>query len=1447
LPPYIRKLYSTFLAALALVSNGTGRLATRFNIILLLVTLGVYGYRDIWPLATYDLVPADIAEGGILWAKISVLVFITTVIPLFCPRPYIPVDPKHPMPVPSPEQTSSWISRVTYTYVDSVILLANRVSHLSYNQLPPLSDYDAASYQAQKAFPAGNSLSKPFVSLARPSLAFPGLSASTKLLRACPSSYTYDVLWYSTYISYMETEGANATIKPWLWILMILIGPLSKSLFEHWNLYLETVILVRIQAVLTQLVFAHSLRIRLKAEAPEDASPVPAIENASPSDVLMTEENDDHSDEDSTIQAASHAASRDGTSTPGSVKGKTSENFEAQAKPTVPKKHSGDAENLLGKINNLVTSDLDSIVDGGEFLNFLVYIPLQIIFSIVFLSKVLGWSALVGLFTTLALSPLAGYVAKLVNNVQEIKMKKTDARLFGWENKMSQKLDEKREEELRWIWKMKVLRTINGVLSMFIPTLAMLLTYGAHTVIMKEDLTASKIFSSMAVFSIMRDQLNRIAWQSNMMIEAKVSVDRLTDFLHNTEVLDRFSKTDKAETIRISLPIETDEAEDLEVGFRNATFAWSAKEGDGTLTPSSRSYRLRVRDTLLFKRNCINLIVGPTGSGKTSMIMALLGEMHFMPTDADSWFNLPRLGGVAYAAQESWVQSSTIRENIVFGLPYDEERVVVIYQCALKHDLELFDAGDATEVGERGLTLSGGQKVGLSFNSSCMILTASLKARVTLARAIYSLAEIVLLDDVFAALDVHTSTWILNKCLRGDLVKGRTILLVTHNVALVAPVAKFVVSIGLDGTVNAEETDTALVEMEPEPESEQEPEQDILQGGEEVAPPAEVSNDGKLVVAEEILEGHITWRSLKLLTSALGGRHPILFYLGLTAMLSTVQISSVLQTWFLGVWGAQYESHAPSEVSLSYYLGIFSLLIFAHIFIVLFLVIFYNYRTIAASRAIHANLMNSVFGSTFRWLDETPVGRIIARCTQDIRTIDTNAPQSFLSVMDQCIGLITKLGVIVLFTPIFIFPGIAIAIVGTVIGSMYLRAQLSIKREMSNARSPLLAHFNAAIHGLVSIRAYGAQQAFKTESFSRIDHFSRIARASWNANRWIGVRTDFLGAIFIASLAFYQVYVQNTSASDTGFSLNMAVGFCSYIFWLIRTFNMFEVESNSLERIQSYMDIDHEPRPIDAGKPPAAWPTSGDLRVENLSARYSQSSPEVLHNLSFHIGSGQRIGIVGRTGSGKSSLTLALLRCILTEGTVYYDGIATNQINLEVLRSSITIIPQTPELLSGTLRQNLDPFEQHDDAKLNDALRAAGLFSLQEDAGEARLTLDSKIAGSGGNLSVGQRQIIALARAMVRGSKLLILDEATSAIDYKTDAVIQNTLRSRLDAGVTVITVAHRLQTIMDADKIMVLENGHILEFDSPKNLLKNEGGALRALVDGSGDKSTLYELSERI
>ncbi|KAF8958075.1 multidrug resistance-associated ABC transporter [Flammula alnicola] len=1461
-------LYSAVLAFISVVSKTWSASTTRHNIIVLLSTFAVYAYRDLWPLGTYTKQPADIAEGKILFVKIGVLAFTAVVIPLFIPRRYVPVDPKNPMPEPNPEQTASIFSLMTYTFLDSVIFLGYKVPHLRFDQLPPLADYDAAKYQTIKAFPhldvfrgaKHRSLFLRFMRVFRKEYSILALSVFGYSVGSFASPIgIYQIL------NYLETGGVGASIRPWVWIIWLFMGPMIQSFSFQWYIFVATRTLALTEVLVTQLVFEHSLRIRLKAETSNDFNYQP-ITTATPSraespvgttasDAASTSAADDseptsvsgsttretsEASQASTLTVREPSTSSSTSTLKNAGKGKAKVGVLEPPKQGPKKVSDG---NLIGKINNLVTTDLNNIVGARDFLLVVLYVPLQISLCMVFLYRLLGWSSFVGFGVMLILLPLPGWVAKKIQQAQAQRMKATDARvqtvseainvirmvkLFGWEHKMSERLQEKREEELRLIWKTKFLNYVSAMMGFILPTLTMLTTYGVYTVIMKQELNASKIFSSMAVFSLLREQIFRLTSQTVTIIQGKVSLDRLDEFLHKTELLDSFLEVSKPSS---PVPVPTPAESSSDIGFKNATFSWSLDDEGGYTTPSGRVYKLRIDGELLFKRNAINLVIGPTGSGKTSVLMALLGEMHFIVSSPDSWFNLPRDGGVAYASQESWVQNETIRDNILFGSEYDEERYrKVIKQCALERDLELFDAGDATEVGERGLTLSGGQK-----------------ARITLARAIYSPAEIILLDDVLAALDVHTSSWIVDECFRGDLVKNRTILLVTHNVALASPVADFIVSIGTDGRVKSRGTEISLaLARDPKLASEVKHDKEVTEIGQEDIDTAPKGHaDGKLVVAEEIVEGHVTWKSFKLILASLAGDHPIAFFTVVMAALLLNEWTFTFQVWFLGYWGAQYETHPASEVPVYLYLFAYSAIIL--LFCISFSTsnwIFFMYGSIRASRIINNRLIDSMFGSTLRWLDETPVGRIITRCTQDIRAIDSPIPQYLYWVVDCVSGILMKLGAIVLFTPIFLGPGIGVAIIGLWMGNMYLKAQLSVKRETSNARSPMTSHFTAAIHGIVSIRAYGAQDKFKAESLVRINHYTRVSRMSYNLNRWIGVRIDALSASFTVALASYLIYSPSIGASNTGFSLNMAVEFTTLILYLVRIYNEFEVQSNSLERIQGYIDIEHEPKPTEAGKPPAAWPASGDLRVEKLSARYSQSGPKVLHDISFHIASGERVGVVGRTGSGKSSLTLALLRCILTEGEVYFDGVPTSHVNLDALRTSITIIPQTPELLSGTLRGNLDPFDQNDDAMLNAALQAAGLFSLQEDAGETSLSLDTKIASGGGNLSVGQRQIIALARAMVRGSKLLILDEATSAIDYKTDAVIQNTLRSQLGNDVTVITVAHRLQTIMDADKIMVLDSGRIAEFGKPKDLLLKEDGMLRALVDGSGDKEKLYELA---
>ncbi|THG98467.1 hypothetical protein EW026_g3729 [Hermanssonia centrifuga] len=1002
---------------------------------------------------------------------------------------------------------------------------------------------------------------------------------------------------------------------------------------------------------------------------------------------------------------------------------------------------------MIGKINNLVTTDLAALESGQRtFLLVLFYTPFHIVVSVIFLYVILDWSVFVGVGVMILLSFLPGIVTKLSHKVQKEKMKKSDARV----------------------------QTVTEIV-----------------------------------------------------IQAQVALDRINDFLSKTELLDAFSGATEYTSLGSGYVSPN------VIGIRAASFSWD-KNTHGTETPgrNSRNFKLCIKNEVIFKREQINLIIGQTGSGKTSLLMALLGEMHYVPMGPNSMVSLPREGGVAYHAQESWVLNETIRNNILFGSPYIEERYKkVIEQCALERDLSLFDAGDDTEVGEKGITLSGGQK-----------------ARITLARAVYSQAAILVLDDVLAALDVHTAQWIVEKCFKGDLIQGRTVILVTHNVALAAPIADFVVCLSVDGGVLSTGSLSSALAKDEKLSAEIAKESKALEKGDSDINMSKPDVDGpkasgKLVVEEEIAVGHVGWTALKLLFSNTGSSVVgLIFFWAINfGFLFISKLSIILGYWVLALWAKQYEISDPSEISVPRYLSLYAAI---YIFSVITVCIGYTVfivGTLRASRVIHKLLIDTLLRSTWRWLDITPSSRIIARCTQDIAAIDTNVVMLFNHVTQMTFDIVLKFFTVIIMSPTFTIPGLLVGVIGGWLGQVFMRAQLAVKRELSNAKSPVLGHFGAAISGSVSVRAYGAEEAFRQESFLRINRYTRVTRTYWNLDEWVTVRAELLGGVFSAALAAYLVYGRQADASDTGFSITIAVSFSTMIIHWVNSFNTFEVQGNSLERLHQYLLIEQEPKPTEDGIPPAHWPSSGDLRVEDLSARYSPDGPEVLHNITFHVKSGERVGIVGRTGSGKSSLTLALLRCILTKGKVYYDGLATDSVNLDALRSQITIIPQVPELLAGTLRENIDPFGQYEDAILNDALRAAGLFSLQSKTNEARLTLDSAISSGGGNISIGQRQIIALARAIVRQSKLLILDEATSAIDYETDSVIQESLRKEVAKDVTLLTIAHRLQTIMDSD--MVLDAGRIVEFGKPSKLLENAQGFLRSLVDASGDKERLHAM----
>ncbi|KAF8682680.1 P-loop containing nucleoside triphosphate hydrolase protein [Rhizoctonia solani] len=1269
---------------------------------------------------------------------------------------------------------------------------------LDYSQLPPLAFYDRADFLRRRGSAKLDPLSQPNRHLFwgivdvfwKEYCVMMGMIVvkATELVGPLGIRYIlrleiYPIagsLVYHWALRYLEDPPQPGYFRPWVWILLLFLGPIIGAIAMQRYVFITCGMVVRVDAIITQVLFDHSLRIRMAEDSSSDSvqKSFQGIEYKRGALALTTEE---------------------------------------QKRPT---------SYLIGRIHNLMSTT--------TLRHTKVEIPAYRDFS-----------AIIGLVCMILLLFVPGKVVRLINKIQIEWAKKTDSRvqliieslntirtikLFAWEVPVKSQLKKKRQEELSWYQKRQFAGLFTVNINYALPLVVMLVTFLSHTLVFKEPLDASSIFSSISVFDILRTQLRLLLLQIPSSIQSKVSLDRTNDFLTKTELLDCYER----------IGVEAVTPNESAIGFCNAGFTWSSVSlGSSTLR---QSFQLQIDGELLFQRQSINMIIGPTGCGKTSLLMALLGEMHYTPNGANSWASA--LGGksVAYSPQEPWIQNATIRENILFGENYDEERYAkVISQCSLERDLELLESGDQTEVGERGMTLSGGQR-----------------ARVSLARAIYYKSEVIILDDVLSALDVHTSHWVVDKCFRGDIVAGRTVIIVTHSVSMISEIANFIVVLGPGGRIVNQGTIETVLGSNPKLKDEvaQQIDSEDPQPNRELTEtaPKGSSADGRMTTAEEVAKGHVGWSALKLFFFALGGAG---FWFVYMAGFIFANMGSLFQTYWLGIWARAYDTNMdqPERVNVSFYLGVYSTICLCGMVLYSLAFMIHIIGSIRAARRIHEQLVSSVFSATLYWLDCTPIGRVISRFTQDIRSIDGSLPNVLQNLTDMTIQLVSRFVAIILvsYAPCSPLQGH--------ISDPYAQPDILIRWRLAlgtrNMDGPSI-HIRPTPGQTTHVQRPFPHIQPLPHRFGRNGHYSRVwssrEDAKGNAKEDRHAHESGEDVLeFKPGLAAWLVYGRNNSdASDAGFSLNTAIALSGGILWWVRTLNEFQVQTNSLERIHSYLTIPHEPSSEQHSMPPAYWPASGTLTVHNLGAQYG-NGPRVLDNLSFQVKHGERVGIVGRTGSGKSSLVLAF-------------GIETRSIPLESLRSNVTVVPQQPELTSGTLRENLDPFGECDDGVLWDALKAAGLSNsgphsengsrTQSDSelpldqtattsstqDQEWIGLDTRVGPSGANLSLGQRQMVALARAIVRRTKLVILDEATAAIDHETDQRIHRALGS---VDQTVLVVAHRLRTICNVDKVMVLDAGRMVEYDSPKVLLRKQGSAFKSLVDGSGERDELYMLIE--
>ncbi|KAM9019896.1 multidrug resistance-associated protein 1-like isoform 3-T3 [Ara ararauna] len=1015
-----------------------------------------------------------------------------------------------------------------------------------------------------------------------------------------------------------------------------------------------------------------------------------------------------------------------------------------------------------GEIVNLMSADTQQLMEMAVNLNLLWSAPFQIIMAVVFLWKELGPSVLAGVALLLLVIPINALIAAKVKRLKKTQMKNSDQRvkllsemlhgikilkLYAWEPAYQRKVISIREREMDVLKSSGYLTTYSMLTLTCIPFMVSLATFGVFFRLDKDNvLTATKVFTSISLFNILRLPLFDLPSVISAVAQTKVSLSRLEDFLC-------------AEDINPE-DVNTNYSGNHAVGFIGASFCWE-KNGVPVLKNLSVS----------IPEGSLVAVVGEVGSGKSSFLSAVLGEMEKLEG------TVQRRGSVAYASQQAWIQNGTLQENVLFGAnlhrPYYE---LVLESCALLPDLEQLPNGDQTEIGERGVNISGGQK-----------------QRVSLARAVYSNADLYLLDDPLSAVDVHVGKHLFEKIVGpSGLLKSKTRILVTHNVTFLPYTDLIIVMeegrISQMGTyqevVSKRANFAELIQVFSAEHTTEET------SPVEVRPPKEEGQICRSLQERELLKHKdSSFDQWKLLTNnkeevATGGMKmsvvlkylqafkwqwmwlTIAAYLGQNAL-------AIGQNLWLSTWtaeAAKVSDLTEWKQSQNYKLHIYGLLGLIQGLFVCCGAYVITRGSLSASQALHHQLLDNVLHLPLQRFETDPVGQIINRFTK----------------------------------------------------RYYIASSRQIRRLAGASHSPVISHFSETLAGRSTIRAFGHQERFIRKNNDVVYENLVYFYNNVISNRWLSVRLEFLGNLMVFFAALFVVLAGNTMSSSTvGLSISYALNIIQSLNFWVRKACEIETNAVSIERICEYAKMDKEGPWITSKRPPVGWPDRGIIEFVNYKAQYRKDLGLALRDISFQTQSKQKIGIVGRTGAGKSTLTNCLFRVLEgSEGKIVIDGIDISAIGLHDLRGNLNIIPQDPILFSGTLQSNLDPLGKHSDLELWEVLELCHLKDFVQSLPKKLL---HEISEGGENLSAGQRQLVCLARALLRKTKILVLDEATASVDMETDNLVQSTIKREFH-NCTILTIAHRLHTVMDSERVLVLDAGRILEYDTPHNLLQQKG-----------------------
>ena len=1183
-----------------------------------------------------------------------------------------------------------------------------------------------------------------------------------------------------------------------------------------------------------------------------------------------------------------------------------------------------------GEVLNHMQLDAQRVGDLMLFINVLWSGLLQVVGYMTLLYFYLGWAAFGGFAVMVVLIPLQKVFFQMISKLRREQMKLTDRRvklqnealsgvkilkLNAWEDALRKEVETVRRLEIEKAKGVQNRNALNAAIMNTGPTLVAVAAFSLYSGVMKKEMTPDVIFPSLSLFSLLRFPVMFYPKCLAMVADALVALRRLEKYFSLPEAL--------ATTVALPAKVEgkeQEEAEKKEVASSQVVNADQVLVTDNTLDPDvvakiSGGYfhwtalnaspsGSKIPETpflrnidLTLKKNQLTVVVGPVGSGKSALIAALLGEMHgcAAPDGTNATAGAPVIKGTtSYVAQVAWVQSLSLKENVLFGKSFDKMRYDNALDAAcLGSDVSLLPLGDETEIGEKGITLSGGQK-----------------QRTAIARAVYANAELVVMDDPLSALDAHVAKDLFGKCLSKEtgVFKDKAVLLVTHQLQFVHQADHIVVmaagEVAERGTYQEltakkggafkqlmesyhGEDENAPLSPGKEPpaptdfpvtlptatvdHTEEEHEGRIGELSEAAAaathgvaskktemPTTGVAGalagssesrasmdcrDAKQVdtvntmTKEKRAEGAVSGKTYRTYIRAMGSN------LLLTLLMLAVIVErglSVLSSVWLAFWS---EKHFAGMTN-GEYLGGFAGIGVGQAAVSWARTFSWALASLAAANTLHLQLFTATLHTRLRFFDTTPLGRVIQRFTKDTDVLDNTLVQSVSSFVS--FGLLL-LGTLVVMA--WVMPTLMPCLVP--IGALYYYVQWffrpgyrEAKRLDGTSGSPIYAHFGETLSGISTIRAFGHQKRFIDENEERISINQRADYTQkCGCDRWLPVRLETIGNSITFVVACFGVWQRgSTYAALVGLTLSFAIDMTGLLSWLIRIVSELESNMVSVERVVEYTALEPEEatgavlsnngvvNPVHQN-----WPSAGFLKFENVQMRYRPGLPLVLRGVSFSVKAGEKVGIVGRTGSGKSTLIVALWRLVeMHSGTIWLDDVDTSKISLKDLRSRITCIPQDPILFSGNIRDNLDPFKEHRDETLWFALDAA---RMKKAVGEHGLGLLAPVAEYGENFSAGQRQMLCLVRALLRDTKVVCLDEATASVDLETDKAMQDVIADHF-ASRTVLTIAHRINTIIENDQVVCLDKGELVAMATPAEMLRDSDSMFAKLVQETGEQS---------